>query len=594
MSEGRLSSRSLFAAMQARGGAEFLVRPGQRPVTYDRLVADVRACCGLFDARGLHPGDRVLILTGDEGVAATLFVAAFLDGLVPVMLTADTLGPRAAGIVAVTEPGLIVADVGRAGDAWAAGAITVEPPAKSLFGRARPRSGLSAELARQQPRDPRLPEGQDTLAYILFTSGTTAAPKGVMISHRAIFSHLATLSRLGGYGRDSRIFNTLVFAHADGLVQGPLLALANGCALIRPGPFALGNLEAWMDQVRAHRATHFLSVPTIYAVIDRYASHDDYFDAPEFRILISAAARLDETLWRRLEQRFKRPVFNQYGLTETTTAGVYAGPHPEMGPIGTIGKPVDMEARLVGENGGDVDGQSGELWLRGDNLFSGYWRDPVRTGETLTDDAWLRTGDLARRRADGAYEIVGRIKSAIKSGGFLIVPEEVSEALGRHPAVAEVATVGLPDPDFGEIVVAAVVLDRPVDEAALLEHCRGILEAAKVPRRVIALDRIPRGEAGKPRLDELRSLLDANAPTSPADRKGVVDDVLSVASTAFRVPVTSLSLDMGTDDIPAWDSFAHVSLVLEAEKRFAVRIATADVASIRTLADLAAAIERAG
>jgi acyl carrier protein len=156
-----------------------------------------------------------------------------------------------------------------------------------------------------------------------------------------------------------------------------------------------------------------------------------------------------------------------------------------------------------------------------------------------------------------------------------------------------VATVGLPDRDFGEIVVAAVVLDRPVDESALLQHCRGLLEPAKVPRRVIALDKIPRGDAGKPRLDELRALFDVNAPTSPSEKKGVADGVLGVASAAFRVPVSSLSLDMSSDEIPAWDSFAHVSLVLEAEKRFAVRIATADVASIRTLADLAAAIERA-
>jgi long-chain acyl-CoA synthetase len=479
---GSLSLASLYAMVIGRGRADFLVRPGQPSVTYDRLARDVRGCCHLFRMRalatdthapasGLIVGDRVLILTADEQAAITTFIAALLDGLVPVMLAADTPAPRASAIAASIEPKLVIADAARLAEPWAASAVPVDPPARGIFGRTRAaRSGFHAAIATGEMA-PRLPDAPNALAYVLFTSGTTAAPKGVMITRHNILAHLATLSRLFGYGPESRIFNGLVLSHGDGLVQGPLLALANGCALIRPPVFSLAELEPWLNAVRANRATHFITVPTVYRFIDRYAQHDDYFDGPELTGLTSVAARLDEDLWRGLEARFRRPVFNHYGLTETTTSGLYAG--PGLGPIGTIGRPVDMRARVVEAADSDVAmGETGELWLKGDNVFAGYWRDPERTSAAFAEDGWLRTGDLARQRDDGAWEIVGRAKTAIMSGGFLIVPEEIDEVLRAHPAVVQSATLGMPDEDFGEVTVSAVVLDRAADEAVLVERLR--------------------------------------------------------------------------------------------------------------------------
>jgi long-chain acyl-CoA synthetase len=576
--------------MCARGSADFLVRPALGAVSYAQFTRDVRRCCGLYHARGLRAGDRVLILTADDHAAIVAFVAAMLDGLVPVMLAAGTAAPRAAGVALATEPRLLIVDAAQSGEEWASGSLAVDPPGRGVFGRLRPaRSGFHAALAGQED-EPRIPGSADALAYLLFTSGTTSAPKGAMITHRSLFAHLQTLSRLFGYGPESRIFNGMVLAHADGLVQGPLLALANGCALVRPAPFSVATLDPWLNAVRANRATHFLSVPTIYSFIDRYAAHDDYFDAPELVGLTSVAAKLDGDLWRRIETRFQRPLFNHYGLTETTTSGLYAG--PGLGPIGTVGQPVDMEARIVDASGSDVAPEStGDLWLRGENVFAGYWRDAERTAAAFGDGGWLRTGDLARRRAEGAYEIVGRVKTTIVSGGFLIVPEEIDEALRTHPAVAQSATLGMPDADFGEVAVSAVVLDRPVDEMALIEYCRGRLEAMKVPKRIVVVDTIPRGDSGKPVLDALRPLLEPGVAAATG-HDTVGDTVLEIASAAFRVPLARLGLSATPADIPAWDSFAHIALVLQAEQRFGVRIATADVAAIRSLGDLAAAIGR--
>ena len=615
------TSAALYEAIAARGKAEFLVQT-ETVLRYDQFLRDLHGCCGLFSARGLMPGERVLIVTTDEAVAITAFVAALLDGLVPVMLTPDTPAPRAGAVARKVSPGLIVADAARCNEGWVAGraesAVPVTPSEKGFFGGIRPaKSGFKADIA-ANGRPPRLPDDPDALAYILFTSGTTSAPKGAMITHRNLFSHLDTLSRLFSYDRDSRIFNGMVLAHGDGLVQGPLLALANTCALIRPAPYSAAKLEDWLNSVRAFRATHVLSVPTIYAFIDRYAAHDDYFESDECRYLISVAAKLDEALWRRLETRFGRPVFNQYGLTETVASALYAGPHPEMGPVGTIGAPVDVTVRLVGQDGGDVpEGETGEIWLSGDNVFSGYWDDREQTAGVLTRDGWLRTGDLALQRPDGAFEIQGRIKTAIMCGGFLIQPSEVDEALMTHPAVSEAATVGVPDPDFGEIPASAVMLDGEADEAALSEHCRARLEAMKVPKRIVVVDAIPRGDAGKPQLEALRTLLAADAATSAPSNSApsnsaqptsgpsnsaqptsgqngeVAEAVLEIAGRTFRMPVESLSPDAGPEDVPGWDSFAHINLVLQVEQSLGLRISTAEVVSIRRLADLIAAAERA-
>jgi long-chain acyl-CoA synthetase len=581
----------MYARLALRGTAEFVVRPGGT-LRYERFLEDLHGSCGLFDVNGLVPGDRVMVVTADENAAITTFVAALLDGLVPVMLAPDAPAPRIAAIVDKVAPGLIVADGARLAEDWATSAVPVEPHRKGLLGTSAPKSGLHAKR-RERQRAPRLPDAPNALAYILFTSGTTSAPKGVMVTHRNLFTHLETLSRVFGYDMDSRIFNGLSLAHADGLVQGPLLALANGCALIRPGPFAVTTMENWLNSVRADGATHFLSVPTVYALIDRHAAHDDYFDAPVFRCLVSSAAKLDEGLWRRLEKRFDRPVFNHYGLTETVASGLYAGPHPDMGPIGTIGKPIDMAVRLVGVDGRDVpEGETGEIWLSGDNVFAGYWADPGVTAEVLTGDGWLRTGDLARKRPDGAYEIQGRLKTVIIYGGLLIRPEELDEALLTHPAVVEAVTVGLPDVDFGEIPVSVVVLNGTLDEAVLTEHCRARLEPMKVPKRIVIVDAIARGDAGKPRLEILRAALGA-AASRPAYPRDVIDAVLELASVTFRQPIDSLSPDATPDDLPAWDSFAHISLILLAERRFGVLLPTAEIVAIRTLADLARAVERA-
>lgn len=595
-----LDLETIWTRAVARGRADFLVG-GVTQLSYADLDRLVRSWCALFDAKKLSTGDRIIIVSADETASITAYLAAILDGVVPVMLTPESAAPKIAAIHASIEPSLTITDVSRSGEKWASGAHLVptgsrdEP--KGLFGRLR---GKEADPATSlglpgASRPPKLPRGSDDLAYILFTSGTTSSPTGVMISRGALLAQLETMNALFGYTADSRIFNAMVLAHADGMIQGPVLALSNGAALIRPGAFSVPGMEGWLNAVRRHRATHFITVPTILAMIDRYAAHNDYFDAPEFVAVMSVAARLDPNLWRRLEERFGRPLLNQYGLTETVASVLYAGSWPGMGAVGSIGTPVNCEARIVDANGGLIPSPdvSGELQVRSNQLFAGYWKDAERTTAAMTPDGWLRTGDVALRRADGSYDVLGRFKNVIMSGGFLIRPEEVDEALRGHPMVAQSATVGLASADFEEVPMSLVVLDAPVDEAELTQFCRRALEPQNVPRRIFAVPTIPRGDAGKPQFAAVRAMIADRMASEQiaAPDKDIAHAVIAVCAKVLRVDPSVLSHKSTPQTVAGWDSFTQIELILEMERAFGTSIPASKVAAIRSVGDIVAAVE---
>jgi acyl-CoA synthetase (AMP-forming)/AMP-acid ligase II/acyl carrier protein len=311
--------------------------------------------------------------------------------------------------------------------------------------------------------------------------------------------------------------------------------------------------------------------------------------------LQSVAAKLPLELWERLEKRFALPLANHYGLTETVASAIYSGPHSEMGPIGTLGVPIDCDAR-IDPAATSATGDDGELQLRGANIFSGYWKDEKRSRASFTDDGWLRTGDLARQNPDGSYSITGRIKNIIMSGGFLIRPEEIDETMLSHPQICESVTVAVPDEVFGEIPATAVVLyaDDALSTEGLTEHARSSLEARKVPKRFLILESIPRGISGKPKLQELASMFGTEPAGSSAASDAQTDlltSVLELAASIFRVPAEDLSAATHPGDVKGWDSFSHVALILEAEAQFSVRLPASKVAKIASIRDLCDAIE---
>jgi long-chain acyl-CoA synthetase len=601
-----LSLKKIWQRIEQNPRAEFLVDPEAR-FQYRDLSEMTQRLVAHFDELNLSDGDRILIATRNEFLACSTFIAAMLDGLVPVMLSPDSPPARVASTAGSVSARAIVADseaswMSELGLQCVAPRIREEVKGwKHLFANRQPGSWLADSLGlSDDSRAPRLPDEIDELAYLGFTSGTTSSPTGVMISRRNILANLTTLARLFDCDANTRLFNDMILAHADGLVQGPLLAIACGGCVIRSGGFRVDRIEAWLNRVRRERATHVITVPTVWSLIDRYAEHDDYFDSPECQRLMSVASRLDPKLWQRLEERFKRPMFNQYGLTETVASVLYAGPHPEMGAFDSIGKPVDCEARLAADS---VESGIGELQIRGDNVFVGYWQNSERTRQLFTDDGWMRTGDLAEQCDDGSYRICGRVKTIINCGGVLIRPEEIDEVMVAHPAVVESATIGMADDTFEEAPVTAVVLDAPADEASLTAHARAGLEPLKVPKRIVILPAIPRGDAGKPNFARLRTVIaDAieNSISDDAIADGTLGStiaentaaaVLKVASKVFRVDSAEIRANSTPDDIPGWDSFSHIALILAIEERFKFRIPVSRATGLRSMGKVVSVVE---
>jgi acyl-CoA synthetase (AMP-forming)/AMP-acid ligase II/acyl carrier protein len=579
----KLSLDVFWRNLRQGGDAPFIVSD-EGNTTYATFCQAVAGAMSAYRKSSMSAGDRVVISVAKEVEGCAAFVAAIIAGHVPVIVSADAARPRFDAICRAVEPACLVMPAGGARPDWTCPVID-----SATFSQHAADGGEIAPPA----GDP------SALAYILFTSGTTAEPSGVEITLANLLAHLETIRRLFGFGPSTRVFNPVPISHTDGIVLGPLLAMATGGSVIRPGPFDVSDVETWLGGIRRHGATHMVTNPTVLSLIERLGAHNDYFGETGFKGIVSSASQLSKERWERFERRFGTELWNLYGLTETVTTALYAGRHPEMGSLGTIGRPIDCEARLGDSAGVPLPEDAtpeGEIQLRGDHIFRGYWRNPVRTQQTFTPDGWMRTGDLARRHADGSYEFLGRLKAAINSGGTLIRGEEIDEALLRHPSVVEAVTVGLKDADFEEIAVSAVVLSRAVGEAALTEHCRNELEALKVPKRIFAVDAIPRGPSGKPRLAEVRAMLEdrAQAPSAvtSSSPSTVEDEVMDLAAIVFRAERARLSMASSPETVSGWDSFTHINLILQAEADFGLRIPNRFVKSVRTLGDLVAVIRQ--
>jgi long-chain acyl-CoA synthetase len=431
-------------------------------------------------------------------------------------------------------------------------------------------------------------------AYILFTSGTTNASKGVRISHRALCAHLDTLSKVYGYTPESRILNILLLSHADGIIQGPVVTFFNSAQLFNPFRFVIPKITDLLDTIYHHRISHFICVPTMLALILRFASEEkDAFNTNDFKLIGSCGAQLEPDLWQSFETNFGVSIVNVYGLTETVVGGIFAGPDMESHVIGTIGKPVDCEARIVNENGFDVPpGEAGELWLRGNNIMSGYFGDPEATADVFSGE-WFKTGDIACCNTEGIYRIIGRKKEIIISGGVNIHPEEITEVLNKHPQVTEAVTFGLPDHDWGEKVVSAVVvIDQTVGEEELINFCRDNLEEVKVPDNIAILETLPRGRSGKVQIKVIKEHFLNSKKNVASARLDIEQRIIGIAANCFKVSAESLSIDDTVDTTIGWDSLSHLELIVTLEETFAIKFSPSDIMQMNSLETVLTTVQK--
>jgi len=431
-------------------------------------------------------------------------------------------------------------------------------------------------------------------AYILFTSGTTSAPKGVRISYRALFSHLGTLSFVYQVDNYSKLFNHLILSHTDGMTQGPMLALFNSATVYRPFSFSIQRIEDIFDIVYSENITHWVMVPTMIGLIYQFKHKDsDNLNNNHFKYVISCGAKLENLLWQKFEEKFKTLIINGYGLTETVTGGLFAGPDAASHIIGTIGKPVDCEAKIMDENQQEkAIGEQGEIWLQGSLLMSGYLNAPEANREAFYED-WFKTGDIGYIGEDGCFRITGRKKLMIISGGINIFPEEVTEILHTHPAIRDAVTFGLEEDIWGEIVACAIVVQKQesLSEEEIVAYCRKHLEESKVPTRVFFMDELPYGRSGKVILNDIKKLADEHREPnyiSPETKPAF----LNIVSQCIQMPLDCINLNMVAEETAEWDSISHLLLIAAMENHFGIEFTPLEVMNVRVLSDLYSIIEK--
>ena len=480
----------LEATAADRGDAPALRLDGH-DTSYAQLLEGARATAGYLRSRGLEPGDRVGLVTPNVPAFPLAFYGALLAGGVVVPMNP---------LLKAREIEYYVNDSGMKLIVGWDGAGSAVPDAADSTGIEAivvGAGGLTGEqLAEVEPVAGAADRADDDTAVILYTSGTTGQPKGAELTHANLTTNAATTVRtLLGSSSGDVIMGCLPLFHVFGLTCGLNASVMSGSCLALLPRFDPAKA---LDTVQGSGVTIFEGVPTMYSALLHVDGRDGY-DTSSLRLCVSGGSAMPVEVMRSFEDAFGCIILEGYGLSETSPVASFNLPDRERKP-GTIGVPVEgCEIRLLDDDGAEVaDGEIGEIAIRGENVMKGYWQRPEATEESIPD-GWFRSGDLATRDDDGYLTIVDRKKQLIIRGGYNVYPREIEEAMYEHPAVAEVAVVGVKHAELGEEVGAAVSLAPNASATAdeLREHAKERVAAYKYPRYVWFVDELPKGPTGK-------------------------------------------------------------------------------------------------
>ncbi|HEX2214847.1 MAG TPA: long-chain-fatty-acid--CoA ligase [Mycobacterium sp.] len=350
-------------------------------------------------------------------------------------------------------------------------------------------------VAGHPAEDPRVPTGPDDIAFLMYTSGTTGSPKGVMLTNDNYFCKATGIADKWRFDVDSVSLAVMPLFH----MAGSGWALVGLCEGARTVVLRDVDPPAILDAVARHRITNMLLVPVvIQRLLDTPGVEATDFSA--LRAIVYGASPITDDVLSRALARFDCDLLQVYGMTETTGSITQLERHdPEL--LRSCGRPFGwVEVRVVDDAGRDVPaGTVGELWTRSRQNMRGYWNNPEATAATLTDDGWLKTGDAGYLDGEGNVFLHDRVKDMIVSGGENVYPVEVENVLMTHPDVADVAVIGVPDPTWGEAVKAIVVPTAGASPAAadLIAFARDRLAGYKLPKSVSFTDTLPRTPSGK-------------------------------------------------------------------------------------------------
>ncbi|MEU3547916.1 acyl-CoA synthetase [Streptomyces longwoodensis] len=475
-----------------RTPARVAVEYRDRTWTYQELDDAVSRAAAVLLARGLAPGDRVGAYGHNSDAYLIAFLACARAGLVHVPVNQNLTGDDLAYLVRQSGSALVLTDPGLAGR------LPDGTPALALRDTD---DALLARLADALPYDGPEPRSED-LVQLLYTSGTTALPKGAMMTHRAlVHEYLSAITALDLSAGD-RPVHSLPLYHSAQMHVFLLPYLAVGATnVILDAP----DGDRLFDLIEQGRADSLFAPPTVWIGL---ANRPDFAerDLSGLRKAYYGASIMPVPVLERLRARLPELAFyNCFGQSEIGPLATVLAPDEHRGRMDSCGRPVlFVDARVVDEDGKEVpDGTPGEIVYRSPQLCEGYWDKPEETAEAFRD-GWFRSGDLAVRDAHGYFTIVDRVKDVINSGGVLVASRQVEDALYTHEGVAEVAVVGLPDEKWIEAITAVVVPRGEVTEQELIAHARAGLPPFKAPKRVLFVDALPRNASGKILKRELR------------------------------------------------------------------------------------------
>ena len=458
-----------------------------RTLTYAGLEDRAARAAAVMASAGVREGDRVALLCRNRLEFFELLFGCAKLGAVLVPLNWRMPPAELDALIADAAPALLLYGDS---DAAAVAALAAPPPAIALDG------DYPARIAAAVPHPGRAGWPAEDVWYLLYTSGTTGRPKGVIYVYRmALANHVSIAACIDLRSTDTTA-TFLPFFHTAGINLHALPTLfAGGRVLLLDG----FDADALVGLLEARRLDALFAVPTIYqALLD----HPRFAAAPlaHVRHWGCGGAPLPDCLIERYRALGVR-LCNGMGMTETGPTAFLVDPADAWDKVGSVGKPQLLcRVRIVDGDGRDVPaGEVGDLLFAGPGVTPGYWRNPEATRAAFTADGWLRSGDLARRDADGFYYVPGRRKEMFISGGENVYPAEVENVLSAHPAVVDAAVLAAPDPKWGEVGRAFVQLARDArpDDADLAAFCRERLAAYKVPRSFEFVDEFPRTSAGK-------------------------------------------------------------------------------------------------
>ncbi len=465
-------------------------------ISYAQLDSRVAQMSRFLSDLGIDKGERVAVQVDKSAQALILYLACVRAGFIYLPLNSAYQARELEYFIEDAEPAVVVC---RSEDL-----ATIEKLSQPLGVRhvydldAEGDGSLTQACAGSAAQFDTVVSADDDIACILYTSGTTGHPKGAMITHHNLTSNGLKLHRAWGFTPGDVLLHALPIFHVHGIFVACGTALLNASRMIFLSGF---NADTVIE--RLPDATVFMGVPTFYV---RLLAHEKFNRdvCRNIRLFTAGSAPLLSQTFEEFEQRTGHSIVERYGMTETemTTSNPYDGERK----CGTVGMPLEgIEIKIV-DNDGQIcaKGENGELLVRGDNVFKGYWRKPEKTAEEFVD-GWFKTGDIASIGDDGYVRISGRSKDLIISGGYNVYPKEIEICIDELDGISESAVIGVDDADFGEAVTAVVVAGAGgIDEATVIAHVKSQLANFKVPKRVHIVDSLPRNTMGKVQKNILR------------------------------------------------------------------------------------------